>query len=83
MKTPNEFMNKCPLCNGSGSAFVGAPDAISEIERLKKELDGLKALLGELTALVRGECPSLLNEDSGGDGALSVKIDLFLKGETK
>ena len=33
------------------------------------------AALEELVALVRGECPSLLNEDSGGDAKLSMEID--------
>lgn len=37
-------------------------------------------LLRELVTLVRGECPSVLNEDSGGDGALSYKIDKLLAG---
>jgi len=34
-----------------------------------------RELLRELVALVRGECPSLLNEDSGGDVRLSMAID--------
>lgn len=37
--------------------------------------DKLFAALDELVAQVRGECPSLLNEDSGGDGDLSIEID--------
>ncbi len=35
-------------------------------------------LLQELVALVRGESPRLLNEDSGGDAELSIKIDEYL-----
>lgn len=35
----------------------------------------LRYLLTELVATVRGECPSLLNEDSGGSGELSTAID--------
>jgi len=35
-------------------------------------------LLGELVAMVRGECPSLLDEDSGGDARLSLAIDAAL-----
>ena len=31
--------------------------------------------LRDLVALVRGECPRLLNEDSGGDAKLSIGID--------
>ncbi len=42
------------------------------------ERDALAALLRELVALVRGECPSLLNEDSGGDAKLSCDIDAAL-----
>lgn len=38
----------------------------------------LKNALRELTAMVRGECPSLLNEDSGGNGELSCEIDALL-----
>lgn len=35
----------------------------------------LLAALEDLTALVRGECPALLNEDSGGDARLVMEID--------
>lgn len=35
-------------------------------------------LLGELVAIVRGECPSLLSEDSGGSAELSLRIDAAL-----
>lgn len=35
-------------------------------------------LLGELVAIVRGECPSLLSEDSGGSAELSMRIDAAL-----
>lgn len=38
----------------------------------------LRELLRELHALVQGECPSLLNEDSGGDAALASHIDAAL-----
>lgn len=37
-------------------------------------------LLRELTAIVRGECPSLLDEDSGGNSELSIEIDEILDG---
>ena len=39
-----------------------------------KEIQELKTLLAELHALVWGESPSLLNDDSGGDGELDLKI---------
>lgn len=38
----------------------------------------LYAALAELHASVRGECPSLLNEDSGGDAALALRIEAAL-----
>ena len=37
-------------------------------------------LLSELYALVKGECPSLLDEDSGGDSNLAIKIETLLAG---
>lgn len=37
--------------------------------------DLVARLLRELVTLVRGECPALLNEDSGGDARLSMAID--------
>lgn len=52
-------------------------DHTRQAERIK-ELEGL---LGELVAMVRGECPSLLNEDSGGDAELSCRIDEALSGQ--
>lgn len=41
-------------------------------------LERVRGLLTQLHALVWGECPSLLNEDSGGDGQLDVDIRAFL-----
>lgn len=35
----------------------------------------LREALEDLTSIVRGECPSILNEDSGGNGDLSNRID--------
>ena len=37
-------------------------------------IDELRAVLGELHRLVWGECPSLLNEDSGGNAELDIRI---------
>gem|GEM_PF-1734656 len=39
------------------------------------DVSGLVEALSELTAIVRGECPRLLDEDSGGYAELSMKID--------
>lgn len=38
-------------------------------------------VLEELHALVLGECPSLLNEDSGGDARLALRIETALRAE--
>jgi hypothetical protein len=40
--------------------------------------DALVGALRELYAQVKGECPSLLNEDSGGDGRLDLEIQELL-----
>jgi hypothetical protein len=39
----------------------------------------LVAALEDLHATVRGECPSLLNEDSGGNARLDLKITELLQ----
>jgi hypothetical protein len=59
-----------------------ANQAAAELARLRDENARLRAgeeklryLLIELVAQVRGECPSLLDEDSGGDARLSIAID--------
>lgn len=46
-------------------------DRVRLIDASKKVLNNFENLL----ALVRGECPSLLNEDSGGNGMFSVDCD--------
>lgn len=38
----------------------------------------LRNALSELYAMVRGECPSLLNEDSGGNAKLALEIEDLL-----
>lgn len=50
----------------------------NEFAARDKEITELKGLLSELTALVKGECPSLLNEDSGGNGLLEMEISKAL-----
>jgi hypothetical protein len=68
-----------------GKVVVLADDRDAEVARLTTRLARAEALLRELTATVRGECPRLLNEDSGGDARLSLAIDAFLaaSGEQK
>ena len=48
--------------------------AKKEVDRLKAERDELAACLDELRKIVWGECPSLLNEDSGGFSELDLRI---------
>jgi hypothetical protein len=38
----------------------------------------LETLLRELYATVKGECPALLNEDSGGNSSLDLEIEKAL-----
>lgn len=45
----------------------------------QRRIAELRGCLAELTALVNGESPALLNEDSGGDGELAVRIDNALE----
>ena len=45
-----------------------------EIARLRKENAALRDALDELLATVKGECPSLLNEDSGASAVLLRKF---------
>jgi hypothetical protein len=44
-------------------------------------INALTEALAELHAMVVGECPSLLDEDSGGNGELSGQIDDILNGK--
>lgn len=54
------------------------PALISERDALKARVAELEAALRWLNALVEGECPRLLNEDSGGSGELALKIQELL-----
>lgn len=45
----------------------------------EKRRDKAISVLVDLAALVRGECPRLLNEDSGGDANLDMEIDAVLQ----
>jgi hypothetical protein len=46
--------------------------------RTQRSADEMREALSELHELVRGECPRLLNEDSGGNGALTLRIEALL-----
>lgn len=49
------------------------------IDELERKLEIAENLLHELHVMVWGECPQLLNEDSGGDADLDFKIVEALK----
>lgn len=49
-----------------------------EAHELREQVERLGEALTELVAMVRGECPSLLDEDSGGSANLAIKIDAAL-----
>ncbi|MNV15612.1 hypothetical protein D3C71_1063430 [compost metagenome] len=51
--------------------MAGTTKTINEQQRI---IDDLADALRDLHALVWGECPSLLNEDSGGNSALDMQI---------
>lgn len=63
------------------------PDDVLELMRVAKqqarEIERLRAALEELHAVVWGECPSLLNEDSGGDAGLDLRIRELIADEQK
>lgn len=50
----------------------------SQLAAVTAERDNALSLLEELHAVVKGECPSLLNEDSGGDAELAWNIEKAL-----
>lgn len=51
---------------------------VALLRSLDAENKRLLECLSELATLVRGECPSLLNEDSGGNAHLSMEIDSII-----
>lgn len=58
----------------SGSYSIGADEAVANA-RLITAAPLLLTALTELHALVKGECPSLLDEDSGGNWSLAIAIE--------
>lgn len=53
-------------------------NAPSDLTYTLEHIERLEAALTDLTAFVRGECPGLLDEDSGGDAELALRIDALL-----
>lgn len=79
-------MSQCPDCrNEFVQPFVctscGAEKLYDATVRSQAmQIERLRTLLSELLAVVRGECPSLLDEDSDGFGDLAIRIDAALGG---
>lgn len=55
----------------------------AELTAFRPEGDNVAEALRELHALVKGECPSLLDEDSGGNSRLAMEIEDALASLTK
>ena len=56
---------------------------LASFDAVEAENTRLRAALEELHAMVWGECPSLLNEDSGGNARLDLEIRAALKGDAQ
>jgi hypothetical protein len=67
---------------GIAAADLHSELAEKRISDLEAEVEALRGALTELRAVVRGECPHLLSEDSGGNAKLAMQIDAAL-GETQ
>ena len=70
---------KVSLATATEERIAGRRNMQAEIDRLASKLDRMRSALHELHATVRGECPSLLNEDSSGNGQLAVEIEDLLQ----
>ena len=59
--------------------IAAAPDLHRELTAALAREAALRGLLAELYAMVKGECPSLLNVDSGGNDVLDLNISAALE----
>ena len=62
-------------CDEDGTEIIMSRQACHEAA---DQIVRLRSALAELTALVRGECGALLDEDRGGSASLSMEIDDLL-----
>ncbi|AZS78811.1 hypothetical protein ELS24_10365 [Achromobacter spanius] len=77
-----EFKEECEACEGRGFniAFEDIPGIAAYVKSCRPApaagdaQDVILVALQDLHALVWGECPSLLNEDSGGNSALDMQV---------
>jgi hypothetical protein len=63
--------------------WVRKADAEAALASLQARLEAATETLRDLHAMVRGECPSLLNEDSGGNADLAIRIEEILDAATQ
>lgn len=68
---------------GPGLPMLTLPQDLEGRARLIAAAPELRDTLQELFALAKGECPSLFDEDSGGDGGLSIRIEDLLADTSK
>lgn len=62
-------------CASCGMPAPSNGDCIALIAALRPAEVDLLSALQNLNALVWGECPSLLNEDQGGNSGLAMQIE--------
>lgn len=60
-------------------AWASNRDYASDVEAVTSHLKTAMTALEELYAQVKGECPSLLNDDSGGNGELALEIETLME----
>ena len=72
------YRNDAPVMVMIEASITEAEEHNRAYELLFKENGKLRSALAELTALVRGECGALLDEDRGGSASLSMEIDDLL-----
>lgn len=75
---PNKFLNQLTIEPSIGVAYGAGAELVANANVMAAGPELYEALK-ELHALVLGECPSLLDEDSGGDARLCMEIEDALK----
>ena len=70
------------LCGNHNSADL-LRRLVGELDAERAGADDAVQCLRYLRAMVWGECPSLLIEDSGGDAALDLRIDGVISARAK
>ncbi len=78
MSDPHRWKCDCEFLNPDWTAdkieAVRASDYDRDLADMTRQRDEARTLLAELHALVVGECPALLSDDSGGEPLLDIAI---------